>query len=164
VGLGYFDTGESCEYDEYYLYFNDGDFETRRCALAAFAVMLGNWQSYCSFAFTPQHERKFTSRYSPDEPNHELNNYIEALVSNHEQIVKEFPVMCEYIIDFLIRIEANRKLTYEEWFPEVDPHLFKRLREDILTPEKLNSKKRTPIKYFLKEAGIPPFFTNDFFE
>jgi len=127
-------------------------------------MMLGNWHSFSSFAFTPQHERKFTRNYSPDEPSHELNNYIETFVSHHEQIEKEFPVMHEYIIGFLIRIEANKKLTYEEWYPEADPHLFKQLREDILIPEKLGLKKPTPIKYFLKEAGIPPFMLTDFFE
>lgn len=164
VGLGYFDTGESCEYDEYYLYFNDPDIETRKCALAVFTVMLGNWQSDCSFAFIPQHERKYIGGYSPNEPSHELNNYVKAFVRHHEQIEQDFPVMYEYIIRFLIQIEEKHKYSYEVWFPEVDAELFKKLREDILIPNWTVVDNPTDIKYFLKEAGIPPFFKGDFIE
>ena len=164
VGLGYFDTGESSEYDDYYADFNDPDVETRKCALAKFTVMLGNWRSQCSFAFTPQHERKFIGHYNPDEPSYELNNYIEAFVAHHEQIEQEFPVMHEYIIRFLIDIEVEHNLLYEQWFPEVDAQLFKRLREDILIPKQTVATNKTEIKFFLKEAGIPPFFISDFFE
>ncbi len=164
VGLGYFHTGEGSEYDDYYLYFNDPDFETRKCALAEFTVMLGNWHEKCSFAFNPQHERKFIGGYSPNEPSHELNNYVEAFVGHHEQIEKNFPVMYEYIIRFLIQIEDNLKYSYEVWFPEVDAELFKRLRESILMPKRRVVDNPTDIKYFLKEAEIPPFFKGDFIE
>lgn len=161
VGLGYFDTGESSGYEDYYLYFNDPDFETRKCALAEFTVMLGNWHSHCSFAFTPMHERKDIGNYVPDEPSYELNDYIEAFVAHHEQIEQDFPVMSEYIIRFLIEIEIERNLPYEEWFPEVDGQLFKRLRADVLYPKQAIVTNVTAIKYFLKEAGIPPFFKSD---
>lgn len=160
VGLGYFDTGESCEYDAYYRYFGVSDFETRQHALAAFTVMLGNWHSSCSFAFTPKHEREDT----PDIQSYELNDYIEAFVHHHEQIEQDFPYMHEYIVTFLIRIEIDKGIPYEEWFPEVDPLIVKQLKEEVLIPKRALLEKKSQIKLFLKEADIQPFFKSDIFD
>ncbi|MDM5248025.1 tetratricopeptide repeat protein [Lysinibacillus sp. G4S2] len=163
-GLGGFHTGGGCEYDEYFNYFNVRDLETRRCALAAFTVMLGNWHARSSSTFIPQHDRKYLGGYDPNEPFHELNNYIEAIVAHHHQIKQDFPVMFEYIIDFLISIEEERKVPYEKWFPELDAQLVQRLRDEVLLPNKSLLEVPTEYKYFLREAGITPFFQSDFFE
>jgi len=162
VGLGYFDTAESSEYDEYYRYFNDPDFETRKCALAEFTVMLGNWHACSATAFTPQQNRKFGHLNGPNYQWNELNPYIEAFVSHQKIIEQDFPVMNDTIIWFLIHIEIENKLRYERVFPEVDEVLFKRLREEILLPFQEQGKGLPEGKYFLKEAGIPPFFEGDF--
>ncbi|TQR27490.1 tetratricopeptide repeat protein [Lysinibacillus sphaericus] len=164
VAIGYFDTGIGFEYDNYYRYFNDDDFETRKCALAAFTVMLGTWHALSGFTFIPQHDRKYLGGYDPNEPFHELNNYIEAFVAHHQHIKRDFPVMFTYIIEFLISIEEERKVPYEKWFPELDAHLVQRLRDEVLLPNKLLLEAPTEYKYFLREAGISPFFEEDFFE
>ena len=158
LDIGDFFMARSSEYDDYYLYFNDEDYDTRRCALAEFTVMLGNWSTRSSFAFTPQRERKFTGQFYPERPWHELNNYIESFVAHQQQIEQEFPVMNEYIIRFLIEIEKERNVPYEIQFPEVDQQLFKRLREEILIPNEWVLHKHTPVEYFLKEAGISSTF------
>ncbi|MEX3747125.1 tetratricopeptide repeat protein [Lysinibacillus xylanilyticus] len=163
-GLGGFHTGGGCEYDEYFNYFNDRDLETRRGALAAFTVMLGKWHARSGFTFIPQHGRKYLGRYNPNEPFHELNNYIEAIIAHHHQIKQDFPVMFKYIIDFLISIEKERKVPYEKWFPELDAQLVQRLRDEVLLPNKSLLEFPTEFKYFLRESGIPPFFESDFFE
>ncbi|MCL1699515.1 tetratricopeptide repeat protein [Lysinibacillus sp. Bpr_S20] len=163
-GIGGFYTSSGFEYDEYYRFFNDRDLETRRCALAAFTVMLGAWHALSGFTFIPQHDRKYLRGYNPNEPFHELNNYIEAIVTHHQQIKQDFPVMFEYIIDFLISIEVERKVPYEKWFPELDAQLVQRLRDEVLLPNKSLLDNPTEYKYFLREAGIPPFFEDDFFE
>ncbi|MFF2176510.1 tetratricopeptide repeat protein [Lysinibacillus sp. NPDC058147] len=163
-GIGGFYTSRGFEYDEYYHFFNDRDLETRRCALAAFTVMLGAWHALSGFTFIPQHDRKYLGGYDPNEPFHELNNYIEAFVAHHQQIKQDFPVMFKYIIEFLISIEEERKVPYEKWFPELDAQLVQRLRDEVLLPYKSLLDVPTEYKYFLKEAGIQPFFKDDFFE
>lgn len=163
-GIGGFYTSSGFEYDDYYRFFNDRDLETRRCALTAFTVMLGAWHALSGFTFIPQHNRKYLGGYDPNEPFHELNNYIEAIVAHHHQIKQDFPVMFEYIINFLISIEEERKVPYEKWFPELNAQLVQRLRDEVLLPNKSLLEAPTEYKYFLKEAGIPPFFESDFFE
>jgi len=69
------------------------------------------------FTFIPQHDRKYLGGYNPNEPFHELKNYIEAIVAHHHHIKQDFPVMFEYIIHFIISIEEKRKVPYEKWFP-----------------------------------------------
>ncbi|MFT9819862.1 tetratricopeptide repeat protein [Lysinibacillus sp. NPDC056185] len=163
-GIGGFYTSGGFEYDEYYRFFNDRDLETRRCALAAFTVMLGAWHALSGFTFIPQHDRKYLYGYDPNEPFYELNNYIEAFVAHHQQIKQDFPVMFNYMIRFFISIEEERKVPYEKWFPELDALLVQRLRDEVLLPNKSLLDVPTEYKYFLKEAGIQPFFEDDFFE
>jgi len=72
--------------------------------------------------------------------------------------------MFNYMIRFFISIEEERKVPYEQWFPELDAHLVQRLRDEVLLPNKSLLDVPTEYKYFLKEAGIQPFFEDDFFE
>ncbi|MCY1458192.1 hypothetical protein D9M71_755530 [compost metagenome] len=71
--------------------------------------------------------------------------------------------MFEDIVLFLIKIELNQGISYEEWFPEHNPNLFKRLREEILIPKQHLIDKRSHRKFLLKEIGIEPFFESDQF-
>lgn len=158
LSIGGFHTCEASEYDDYYLYFNDPEFETRKSALAEFTVMLGNWHSKCSFPFTPQHERKYDGYFAPYEPSHELNNYVEAFVLHHEQIKQDFPIMFKYIIRFLLEIEEEYQIPYELKFPEVNGRLFSILRKDVLIPNRYLLNKDKDFNMFLKEAGIPEIY------
>lgn len=154
-----FHSGKSAAYDDYYLYFDHSDKEIRSCAVAQLTVLLGIWHTQSAHPFIPQHERKFLGRYNPHHPSYELHNYIEAFYQHHERIKAEFPVMHEYIVDFFIRIERDRGLPYEKMFPELEPALVQKLREDVLIP--YVPKQHTPIKYFLKEAGITTSFKSN---
>jgi len=69
--------------------------------------------------------------------------------------------MYEDIVLFLIKIEINQGIRYEEWFPEHNPNLFQRLREEILIPKQHLVDKRSHRKFLLKEIGIEHFFESD---
>jgi len=158
VGVGYFDTGMTCPYDRYDLYFNDENLEIRRSALTAFVMMLGTWHSRSSFSFTPQHKRKFNST-DPNETWNELHHYIKAFVTHHQDIKRDFPVLYSFMIWFFIHIEKESLLTYEEKFPELDSSWCTRLRQEILL--KNIDIKMPPMKNFFIETGITPFFESD---
>lgn len=161
----------SCDYsryrEHYYKYFGDSDFETRKYAIAAFTCMLGAWETGALFIFQPVKEWEENKKKSSNPLNqkrfYRFKDYLHALLDHHEQIEKEFPYMFEDIILFLIKIEQNKGIRYEEWFPEHNPNVFKRLREEILIPKKHFAEKHSPHKYLLKEIGIEPFFESDKF-
>lgn len=161
----------SCDYsryrEHYYKYFGDSDFETRKYAIAAFTCMLGAWETGALFIFQPVKEWEENKKKSSNPLNqkrfYRFKDYLHALLDHHEQIEKEFPYMFEEIILFLIKIEQNKGISYEEWFPEHNPNVFKRLREEILIPKKHLAEKHSPHKYLLKEIGIEPFFESDKF-
>ncbi|ATP40043.1 hypothetical protein CSE16_08270 [Solibacillus sp. R5-41] len=159
----------SCHYgkyqEEYFKYFGDPDYETRKYAIAAFTCMLGAWETGALFIFQPVKEWEENKKWSSNPLNqkrfYRFKDYLHALLDHHEQIEKEFPYMFEEIILFLIEIEQNKGISYEEWFPEHNPNVFKRLREEVLIPKKQLAEKRSPHKYLLKEIGIKPFFESD---
>lgn len=148
IEIGYFDTGQSFEKEAYYDYFGAQDKETRRYAIAVFTVYLGNWYSLCSFPFL--------------NGNNNLKEYIKAFIVHHYQIEKEFPIMHEYIISFLIRIEEENNKKYADSTFEIDNELHKRLKREVLIPKRAYLNKHTPIKYFFKEIKVTPFFKSDF--
>lgn len=150
IQIGYFYTGQSFEKDSYYKYFDNTDKETRRYAIAVFTIYLGNWYSLCSFPFL--HAKS------------DLENFIEALIAHHEQIEKDFPCMYEYIISFLIRIEEENSKKYDYSTFDIDKELYERLKREVLIPNREYLHKHTPIKYFLREIKVEPFFESDFFE
>ena len=148
--------------EEYFKYFGDPDFETRKYSIAAFTCMLGTWETgYCQ-VFQPikewEERKKRSSHPSNQIRFYHLNDYVYSLLEHHEQIEKEFPYLFETIIWCLINIEKNEGIDYEEWFPELNPNMFKRLREEILIPKKHLAEKLSHIKYLLKEIGIEPVF------
>jgi hypothetical protein len=150
IEIGYFDTGQIFEEDSYYKYFGDTDKETRRYSIAVFTVYMGNWYSLCRFPFLNAQQ--------------ELEKYIEAFIENHQQIQKDFPVMYEYIISFFIKIEEENSKVYSFSSLEIDKELYERLQSEVLIPNREYLELHTPMKYFLKEIGIKPFFKSDLFE
>lgn len=163
IAIGYFDTAKSYSFDEYYKYFNVDDEETRKYAILLFTSMLGNWYSKSAFAFKPQKERlKYDDGIDTDYFNFE--SYLSSLLDCYQYIEKDFPYMFEYIVTYLILIEKDKGLSYEEWFPEINSDLFKELREKILNPNSNLAQGGHPIKYLFREVGIKPFFLTDFFE
>lgn len=161
----------SCDYgryrEDYYKYFGDSDFETRKYAIAAFTCMLGAWETGALFIFQPVKEweehKKWSSNPLAQKRFYRFKDYLHALLDHHEQIEKEFPYMFKNIVHFLIKIEQNKGISYEEWFPEHNPNLFQRLRKEILIPKKRLADQYSPSKYLLKEIGIEPFFESDKF-
>lgn len=158
---GFHTSGDYGRYrEEYYKYFGDAELETRKYAIAAFTCMLGTWETGSLRVFKPVSEWEESKKWS-SHPNNQkrfyrFKDYLYALLEHHERIEEEFPYMFEYIVLLLIKIEQNKGISYEEWFPEHNPNLFKRIREEILIPKKYLVEKRSPFKYLLKEIGIEP--------
>lgn len=163
---GYHTSGNYSKYHaEYYKYFGHQDFETRKYAIVAFTCMLGTWETgYCQ-VFQPVKEweenKKWSANPFDQKRYYRFKDYLYALLEHHKQIEKEFPYMFEDIVLFLTTIELNKGISYEEWFPEHNPIIFKRLREEILLPKQHFLGKRSHRKYLLKEIGIEPFFESD---
>ena len=149
IEIGYFDTGQSFEKDSYYKYFGAPDKETRRYAIAVFTVYLGNWYSLCSFPFS--------------DADSDLEEFIKAFIAHHQQIEKDFPSMYEYIISFLIRIEEENSGKYAFSTFDINKELHERLKSEVLISNREYLHKHTPIKYFLREIRVEPFFKSDFF-
>lgn len=147
--------------EEYFKYFGDPDFETRKYSIAAFTCMLGTWETgYCQ-VFQPVKE--WEEHRDPLNQYYCFEDYLNALLKYHDRIEKEFPYMFEDMVYGLIKIEQDKGISYEEWFPEHNPNIFKRVKEEILIPKKHLAEKHSPIKYLLKEIGIEPFFESDKF-
>ncbi|RNF41220.1 tetratricopeptide repeat protein [Planococcus salinus] len=141
------------EFDRYDLHFTDPDDETRRAAVAAFAMMVGIWETGSAHSFTPQHERKFDGAFDPNKSYFELHNFISAFYANLPSIQQEFPVMTAYIIDSLDAIDVRSKIGLELKFPEMDPSLFKEFRKEVLLPNRQPKKRLPPLEDFLEEIG-----------
>ncbi|WP_075620118.1 hypothetical protein [Paenisporosarcina indica] len=141
------------EFDHYELHFTDLDDETRRAAVAAFAIMVGIWETGSAHSFMPQHERKYTGDYDPSEPHFEFNGYISAIYTNYKTVQLEFPVMTAYIVSSLEAIDKKSKNGLEQKFPEIDSILFRQFREEILLPSRQLKKKLPPFEDFLEEIG-----------
>lgn len=150
IEIGYFDTGQSFEEEAYYNYFDSSDKETRRYAVAVFTVYLGNWYTGCSFPFF--------NRVSY------LEGFIKAFIAHHEKIESDFPCMYEYIISFLIKIEEENSGKYAYSTFEIDQELHERLKREALVPKREYLNKHRPMKYFLREIKVNPFFKSDYFE
>ncbi|SKA90285.1 hypothetical protein [Sporosarcina newyorkensis] len=144
IEIGYFETGQIFEKAAYFNYFGDPDKETRRYAIAVFAVNLGNWYSGSLFPFL--------------DATSDLEEFIKEFLEHHKQIEKDFPVLYEYIISFLISIEEENGGKYAFSTFDIDKQLLKRLKEEILVPQREYLHKHTPIKNFLNEIRVAPFF------
>ncbi|WP_339171602.1 hypothetical protein MKY51_10075 [Solibacillus sp. FSL R5-0691] len=165
--IGYYHTS-GCyggEYEEeFYKYFADDDFETRKYSIVAFTCMLGTWETkFCQVFWSVKEWEENSSRHYPLNKSqfYYFEDYLHSFLEHHEQIEKEFPYMFEEIVHFLIKIEQDRGISYEKWFPEIKPTVIHRIRQEILIPKKYLAEKNSPMKYLLKEIGIEPFFEID---
>lgn len=161
IEIGYFDTAKPYIFDEYFKYFDDADYETRKHALFLFVCMLGNWYSKATFVFKPASERL---KYGASTTYYDFERYLTALLQHYSKIERDFPYMFEFIVLYLILIEQQRGVSYEEWFPEIEATLFQELREKIFIPNSRFVQAIHPIKYLFREVGIQPFFLTDFFD
>jgi hypothetical protein len=127
--------------------------KTDRAAIAAFAMMVGIWETGSAQSFVPQHERKYSGNFDPDFPHFELHSYIKAFYSNFNSIQMEFPVMTAYTIDALDKIDQKSKLGLEKEFPEIESVLYSEFRNDSLLPNRKSFKKLPPFEDFLEEIG-----------
>ena len=153
IEIGYFHTGIGCNIGKaaYYKYFDDPYIETRRYAIAAFTIYLGDSYTGCA--------HHFINRESY------LAEYIKAFIEHHQQIEKDFPSMFECIIQFLSRNEEGNNRLYENaTFRKMEEKLYLRLKQEVLIPKREYLNKNTPMGYFLKEIRVKPFLKNDFIE
>lgn len=156
----HFHGGWGFEFDHYEQHFTDPDDQTRRAAVAAFAIMVGVWETQSGFAFTPQHERKYSGGYNPTRPHFELNGYVSSFYVNFPSIQQEFPVMTAYIVRFLNIIDERGKIGLEHQFPEMDQKLFQQFRAEILQPIRQSGQQLPPFEDFLREIGWKSSYRN----
>lgn len=110
---GHFETGKDWypeTYENYYLYFSDPDYETRKLSILVFAAAIGNsrrgvaviLQSDRTIADTtaPEYEGNFRFAYS-------FEKYLNAFLEHKEAIKKEFPLLYKVIL-------AELKLWHDE--------------------------------------------------
>ena len=137
-----FDGGMSFPHYPYYLYFGDSDKELRRYSVGVFTIWLGYWHTQCSFRFTKQSE---------------LYKYIKALVEYHKEIEKEFPVLFNYLVSFLIEIIENNHYREEV---RMKPYIIEIVNNELLN-EKSNYREKYKNRYnfidFLKELKVQDY-------
>lgn len=131
----------------------DLDGEIRRATVAAFATMVGSWETGSARAFTPQHERKYTGGFDFDKSYFELRNYIHAFYSNFNAVHQELPVVTVYAVAALTFIGSRKNGGMEEKFPGTDPVLFRKFQEEILIPSRESKKVLPPLDDSLEEIG-----------
>ncbi|MEK3765900.1 carbamoyl-phosphate synthase small subunit [Solibacillus sp. FSL K6-4121] len=137
-----FDGGMAFPHYPYYLYFGDADKELRRYSVGIFTIWLGYWNSGCSFRFTKQSE---------------LYKYIKALVEYQEEIEKDFPVLFNYIISFLMDLTESYDYAEET---RMKPYINEIVHKDFLSKKSYYREKyRYRINFieFLKELKIQDY-------
>ena len=137
-----FDGGMAFPHYPYYLYFGDSDKELRRYSIGIFTIWLGYWNTGCSFRFTKQSE---------------LYKYIKVLVEYQEEIEKDFPVLFNYIVSFLIELTENYDYAEET---RMKPYIIKIVREEFLNEKTYYREKyrdRINFMEFLIELKVQDY-------
>lgn len=137
-----FDGGMEFHHYPYYLYFDDPDKELRRYSVGIFTIWLGYWNTGCSFRFFKQSE---------------LYKYIKSLVKYKEEIEKEFPVLFNYIVYFLIELTENYRYAEET---RMKPYIIEIVNKDFLNTKANYREKNIKILSFidfLKELKVKDY-------
>ena len=113
-------------FHEFYRYFSHHNVEVRKYSLLVFAAGLGNWAYDSSHIFAPIKELKKRPDYDPDKEYY-FEEYVKSFLDNSESIKKEFPLLYQLIIKFLIQLDNRKRFEYV--FREVDKQLFLDLRQ-----------------------------------
>ncbi|MEK5208283.1 hypothetical protein [Psychrobacillus sp. FSL H8-0510] len=140
-------------YDEYFKYFNHPDPELRKYSLLIFMSGLGDTWLGSTSVFTPLKERE---KYEYPEPNkaYIFEDYIKSFLENRESIKKDYPLLYENLIRYLIKLDIKKR--FEDSFLEVDKELFVELRKvlDEYDDSHLSTDDHNGI---LRECGFPPY-------
>lgn len=130
------------DYDEFYLYFSNPDYESRKYSLLIFCMGLGNWDSKSAFIFHQHDDIDQGKEYI-------LENYVRAFLVNREGIKLEFPYLYDAIIHFLNHLNTNNQ--FKAINRSTDSPLFKQLDEVLLN----HSTKGYNFDAILREVNIP---------
>lgn len=107
-------------YDEYFKYFNHPDSELRKCSLFIFMSGLGETWMGSASVFSPLKEREkyeYTDCYKV----YLFEDYIKSFLENGESIKKDYPLLYENLIRYLIKLDIKKR--FEDSFVEVDKEL-----------------------------------------
>lgn len=109
IQVGFFDTAKYWgpdTYDEYYLYFNHPDSETRKYALLVFGAALGNTHMQSATVFSTLKQQQKDLSYTPNKVNI-LENYVRSFIDNSDSIKHEFPYLYKLIIYYFINLNIT---------------------------------------------------------
>jgi len=143
-------------YDDYFKYFNHPDLELRKRSLLIFMSALGETWQGSGTLFAPLKEREkydYTDGYKV----FLFEDYLKSFLENRESIKKDYPLLYEELIRFLIKLDIKKR--FEDSFVEIDKELFVELRKVLDEYKDLDEFGES---YFgdynaiLKECGFPP--------
>ncbi|MER2009704.1 hypothetical protein [Psychrobacillus sp. BL-248-WT-3] len=144
-------------HDEYFKYFNHPDPELRKRSLLIFMSGLGETWQGSTLLFTPLKEKEndenpiWTKIYL-------FEDYLKSFLENRESIKKDYPLLYEELIRFLIKLDIKKR--FEDSYVEIDKEIFVELRKVLDEYKDLNEFGES---YFgdyneiYKECGFPPF-------
>lgn len=159
---GHFETAKDWSPDtkeDYYLYFNDPDYETRKLAILVFAAAVGN--SRRGVARIILSDKKIAdSKTSGSEDKsrfaYSFEKYLNAFLDHKETIKKEFPLLYKVIL-------AELKMWHDETsffilFSDVDIELLERIIDVIKDVHVRNSDLNLDpmLKEEIKWPASPP--------
>ena len=161
IEIGFFDTAKNWHtenYADYYLHFNDADYETRKYALLVFCAALGNWYNKPANVFIPiEIQMQHPDFHLYKDKIYRFELYVEAFLEHHEAIKQQFPLLYNAMVFFLIQLD--REQPFEEIFHSVDEQLFIELRE-IVAVSNIDENYRYNFNDLLRELDLPTFFKN----
>ena len=139
-------------YDEYFKYFNHPDSELRKRSLFIFMSGLGDTWLGSTLIFIPLKEKE-EYEYIDETKVYLFEDYIKSFLENRESIKKDYPLLYENLIRYLIKIDNQKR--FEDSFVEVDKELFVELRKVL--DEYADLDEFGNYNEILKECGFPPF-------
>ncbi|WP_298472667.1 hypothetical protein [uncultured Psychrobacillus sp.] len=145
-------------YDDYFKYFNHPDPELRKCSLIIFWSGIGKTWQGTGTVFAPLKEREEYG-YADSNKIYLFEDYIKSFLENKESIKKDYPLLYEDLIRFLIKLDIQKR--FEDSFVEVDKELFVELRKVLDEYKDLDEFGEycfADYNEIYKECGFPPFY------